>query len=933
MTYYTSRKDGRFVEVPESFKKKLIKEGKKTESDFISKSDYEAYNIPAETTQAEPTDANLLNREVESKLQLLSLLKPVYSGDLDKLIDYVRKGGKMPPGMNRKQEQLFSVVYTVMHAKDAEDAATSVNELDDNSYGKFIGNTVARKSLYTDKEGNFRQPTFSEVVAPNFSSRNANGASEWSQGVGLYHDITTSPTRAATAGIASMTPYGQNLSFGQSMGRTVEASTGPENFFDFAASSVPAGAGIVGVAGKVLPKLRGVEKFATAVRDVNGAMKTGKRVIAERALKGAGEGAAYSVAPSAVLATSPEEDSPFATFAEGVGLGAVTGAGIGALGGGSKLASARREGRFLKEEATPYTEELLEPNQALKRLKSAVRREPVRNAADIEGEYETILKETKGTITNKLAAERKKMLEEIEAKIAEEHESVSRRMSKKPQPPESPVEYVMDDVPVVSEREVFDPSDDYVDADYSNAPNVESLPDYSPEDFDRLVTAITDERNALMAESEEAIKIKGSPAYEKMTQREKNRIDSRILTDANKQNFLAVDKAVQSRDIGAITDALGKSTASNSDFDPYEIALGLRSPVIEPPLIPGQPRKYEKSMGIYKESPKSTEVDNTPELIPEEDAAFGAVDEARSIEEPATRLKALKNEPEQDIYVNRDINMAELLTGLGFSHKPLEKYLGTLPVDMREFATKEWNRVNSNLAKRNYAPSTTIGEITRLNKLSEASNDPIKQNVYKDLGNRLRRFEEDISDFYLSSGDPLQGDVVLPSNGLPENRAEQEKLYKVMDDLPAPEKLIKASKSRLETGTRSDFNKLVKQEKALNEMRSAYNLPEVDILSAPVAANIRALKAPSNVTGEDILAGQAKAGRGVILGVGEEALKLGAAYAKRTPKGGYAPALMSDQEFEYASPTDIPVDMLVKGGSSRVLLKAPKVWKSVKDIK
>lgn len=793
MTYYTSKKDGSFVEVDESFKKKLIKEGKKTESDFISKSDYEAYNTPVETIQAESTDTNVLNRDVEGKAAVLSLLKPVYSGDLDKLIDYVRKGGTKPSGMDRKQEQMFSIVYTMMHAKDSDDGATRVGELEDNSYAKFLRNTVDRKGLYTDAEGNFRQPTAAEVIFPNFSSRNAKGASVASQGIGLYHDITTSPTRAATAGIASMTPYGQNLSFGQSMGRTVEASTGPENFFDFAASSVPAGAGIVGVAGKVLPKLRGVEKFANAVRDVNGAMKTGKRVIAERALKGAGEGAAYSVAPSAVLATSPEEDSPFTTFAEGVGLGAVTGAGIGASGGGSKLASARREGRFLPDEATPYTEELLEPKQALKRLKSTVRREPVRNAADIEGEYETILKETKGTITDKLAAERKKMLEEIEAKIAAQQEYVSRRMSKKPQPTESPV--------------------------------------------------------------------------------------------------------------------------------------------VEPSFIPGQPRKYMESMGVYKESPKSIEVDNTPELIPEEDAVFGAMDESRSIEEPSTRLKAPKSKPEQDIYINRDINMAEILTGPSFGSKQLEKYLGTLPVDMEEFAAKEWNRVNSNLAKRNYAPSTTIGEITRLNKLADASNDPIKQKVYKDLANKLRRAEEDVSDLYLAPDNFLQDGEAGSASGLPKNRAEWDKLYKVMEGLPAPEKLIKASKSRLETGTRSDFNKLVGQERALNEMRSNYNLPEVDILSAPVAANIRALKAPSNVTGEDILAGQAKAGRGVILGAGEEALKLGAAYAKRTPKGGYAPALMSDQEFEYASPTDIPVDMLVKGGSSRVLLKAPKVWKSVKDMK
>ena len=185
MTYYTSKKDGRFVEVTEGLKKKLIKEGKKTESDFISKSDYETYNTPAEPAQAESTDGGVLNRDVKRKLQLLSLLKPVYSGDLDKLIDYVRKGGKMPPGMNRKQEQLFSVVYTVMHAKDAKDAATSVNELDDNSYGKFIGNTVDRRSLYTDKEGNFRQPTVTEVVFPNFSSRNTKGASVASHGGGL----------------------------------------------------------------------------------------------------------------------------------------------------------------------------------------------------------------------------------------------------------------------------------------------------------------------------------------------------------------------------------------------------------------------------------------------------------------------------------------------------------------------------------------------------------------------------------------------------------------------------------------------------------------------------------------------------------------------------------------------------------------------------
>lgn len=930
MTYYTSKKDGSLVEVNEGFKNKLIKEGKKTESDFISKSAYEAYNVPVETTQGQSTDSNVLNRDVENKVNLLSLLKPVYTGDLDKLIEYVRNGGKKPSGMDRKQEQIFSIVYSVMNSKDVEEGAARVDALEDNSYAKFIRNTVDRKGLYTDKEGNFRQPTAAEVMFPNFASRNSKGASALSQGIGLYHDITTVPTRAATAGVASMTPYGQNLSFGQSMGRTVEASTGPENFFDFAASSVPVGAGIVGTAGKVLPKLRAPVEFSKVVRDVNGKMKTGKRVVAERALKGAGEGAAYSVAPSAVLATSPEEESPFATFAEGIGLGAVTGAGIGALGGGAELATARREGRFLKDEATPYTEELLEPKQALKRLKSAVKREPVRNAADIESEYSNILKETKSVATDKLSNERKKMLEEIEAGLARQQDLVSKRMSKKPQPPDSPVEYVMDDVPVTSEREIFDPSDDYIDADYSNPPEVDVLPDYTPEDFVKLITAVNNERNALIAESENAIKIKRSPAYEKMTQREKNRIDSRILSDADRQNFLDVDKAIQSGDIDAITDALGKSVMSNEEFNPYEIAVGMRSPLIEEPIVPGTPRKYMESWGIYKESPKSLQEDVVPDIIPDEDANFGFVDESRSTETPTTKLKAPQ---EQDIYKHINVNMAEILGAPKFGSRQLGEYLKTLPVDMEDFATKEWNRINSNLANRNYAPSATIGEITRLNKLIESSNDPTKQNIYRYLANKLRRSEEDISDLYLTPENFLQDGEVGSASGLPKNRADWDNLYTVMGELPEPEKLIKASKSRLETGTKSDFNKLVEQEKKLNELRSVYNLPEVDILSAPVAANIRALKAPSSVTGEDLLAGQARAGRGVILGVGEDALKLGKAYAKKTPKGGYAPALMSDQEFEYVSPTDIPVDMLVKGGSERVLLKAPKVWKSVDDIK
>lgn len=930
MTYYTSKKDGTFVEVNERFKNKLIKESKKTESDFISKSEYEAYNVPVETTQDQSKDdGNVLNKEVENKVSLLSLLKPVYTGDLDKLIEYVRNGGEKPSGMNKKQEQIFSIVYSVMKSKDVEEAATRVDALEDNSYAKFIRNTADRKGLYTDKEGNFRQPTAAEVVFPNFSSRNSKGASALSQGVGLYHDITTAPTRAATAGIASMTPYGQNLSFGQSMGRTVEASTGPENFFDFAVSSVPAGAGIVGTAGKVLPKLRAPVKFSEVVRDVDGTMKTGKRVVAERALKGAGEGAAYSVAPSAVLATSPEEESPFATFAEGVGLGAVTGAGIGALGGGADLATARREGRFRKDEATPYTEELLEPKQALKRLKSAVRREPVENAAAIESKYSDILKETKSVAEDKLLDERKKMLEAIEAGMARSQERVLKRESKRQQPPESPVEYVMDDVPVTSEREIFDPSDDYIDADYSNAPEVEVLPDYTPEDFDKLITAVNNERNALIADSENAIKIKRSPAYEKMTQREKNRIDSRILTDADRQNFLDVDKAIQSGDIDAITNALGKSIASNEEFDPYKIAVGMRSPLIEEPIVPGTPRKYEQSWGIYKESPKSLQEDVAPDIIPDEDAIFGFVDESRSTETPTTRLKA----PQSRIYTHRDINMAAIMTGPKFGSRQLEEYLKTLPVDMEDFATKEWNRINSNLEKRDYAPSATIEEITRLNKLIESSKNPTKQKIYTDLANKLLKSEEDISDLYLTPENFLQEGEAGPASGLPKNRDDMDKLNKLMGELPEPENIINASKSRLETGIKSDFNKLVEQETALNEIRKAAKLPKVDILTAPVAANIRALEAPSSVTGEDLLAGQARAGRGVILGVGEDALKLGKAYAKRTPKGGYAPALMSDQEFEYASPTDIPVDMLVKGGSQKILLKAPKVWKSVKDIK
>lgn len=413
---YKSVDDPSWVKLTEKQKANSIRKGLRTENQFVDE-EYTKITpdgssiMPARKAESNESLSNIVSRDIENKLAIIEKLSSLYKGDLQEVVDAIANE-KNPKFNTKNQQDLYNTVHTILMAQNANDAVDKVARDTENRYSIFLNNVLRRQDLYKTDDGKYRDPTLSEVFFPNLSERKKANSGIGTNAIGVFHDITTLPTRAATAGVSSLTPYGHEIPFTGQMARPIGASTGPENFVDFAIPGAVGGGAIMGGV-KALRSLGKGEKFTDVVRDVNTARRPIRKVLGTGATKGAAEGAAYSVAPSAALATTPQEKNPWLAFGEGVGLGAVGGSVVGGATVGSKVGAAKALGRFDDTELPEFARELITPNQSLRRLQASVKREPILSAAEIEQRYSNILGETKSAFKNKLGKEREKEIERL----------------------------------------------------------------------------------------------------------------------------------------------------------------------------------------------------------------------------------------------------------------------------------------------------------------------------------------------------------------------------------------------------------------------------------------------------------------------------------------------------------------------------------------
>lgn len=433
MNYKVKNKYGEIRTATEEDKAELIRLGKRREEDFIEESKYDSLvKAGDEDPLAKPLPAengNNIKRDLKSKRYLLNKLSGLYKGDLNAFVDSMVKGNR--PTLNTEdQRQFYSLASKILNAQNFDDAYNKIGEDENNRYDQYLSNVINREALYRNDRGQIRQPEPFEMVLPNLAERQASGSGFVPQAIGFVHDVLSAPTRPITAAASMLTPYGDNLTFGQQVARPVGASTGPENFLDFAVTSVAPGflvskgfelATKTPKVGKVLEYIPGVsktEKLADAIRNVSVPPISGKRLIGKSAARGAGTGLAYSLEPSAVLATAPEEESPWSTFSLGLGAGAIGGGILGAGSGAFKAAGARYKGQYIPDELSPYHKELNSRGGSLKRMKAATSRDnELIDAAKYKTDYEKTLKDTEKALKQKIGGERNAVIESIEQNI------------------------------------------------------------------------------------------------------------------------------------------------------------------------------------------------------------------------------------------------------------------------------------------------------------------------------------------------------------------------------------------------------------------------------------------------------------------------------------------------------------------------------------
>lgn len=901
---YKSVDDPSWVKLTEKQKANSIRKGLRTENQFVD----EEYTknlpdgssiMPVKEAESNANLSNVMSRDIENKLAIIEKLSSLYKGDLQEVVDAIANE-KKPKFNNKSQQDLYNTVRTILMAQNANDAVDKVASDTENRYSIFLNNVLRRQDLYKTDDGKYRDPTLSEVIFPNLSERKKANSGIGTNAIGVFHDITTLPTRAATAGVSALTPYGNEISFTGQMARPIGASTGPENFVDFAIPGAVGGGAIMGGA-KALRSLGKAEKFHDVVRDVNTTRRPLKKVLATGTAKGAAEGAAYSVAPSAALATTPQEENPWLAFGEGVGLGALGGAVVGGATVGGKVGVAKALGRFDDAELPEFARELIIPNQSLRRLQASVKREPILSAAEIEERYSNILDETSAAFKKKLGKEREKEIQRLnEMRFVPTLE------------PKSNLRHIKSRAPQVFDEDIVIPSNkemgevfEYYDADISNPPEFPHVPEYTPSEYRRLIDDIKAEQTKYMREYNEAIALKQQgKAFNKLSRKEKSRIENIIKRhpDVLKQ-IDDVNASIASGDMNKIYKSLGKTTYGDN-MGVYTEAERLSGPIIRPTLQ--DQIRADEGINFFGE------------VIPDEDAVYGA----EMISPPKTRDKFYIHGRE---VLPANINLGKPLMLSKFRNSAYNESVDLYPADLEDLYSGEWNRIKQNLSRNDYNLNNIEDEITRLDRLSEKVTDPSKKGMYKDLADRLRDTELRVSEVLSSSN---------PNSGLPRIRSKFLEGYKTMKMLPDPEKLIGDAATRLRPSTSSKFQGLVKAEEQLNKLRDDNNLPPVDILNAPVASIIRGRIPPAKLGDPSLVQAMEKANRGYVGDAADLAKRGTKAAARGLTRGQTSSAGAVDSPVEYEYPPDvIGMQMLVKGGSAPVRTEpVAKYWGSVDEM-
>lgn len=314
----------------------------------------------------------------------LAYLDRLYEGDLGRDMARIAAGEKMAEGTTDAQKRFITMARAVSAARtddEVREAMASVPEI------------AARRELdFKQKNwhrGGAEGPPGKAIIAPNLTYRTQRGSGTVSKGFGVAEDLFGLVPRVLRAGAEELTSSADDMTFAERMAVPHELLSGPQAMFTEGLSSIAPGfatekAGITigNAAANVIPYAnraraflhgkqgRIAESVTDAVRNLDLPEKISRGAYAGRqAIKGLGEGAAYSAHPVALELTSPDEGSTsraILTGALGLGSGAAARAGLGALNYGFKVRSLD------PDILTPAGREMRYGNGPMERIGAAV---------------------------------------------------------------------------------------------------------------------------------------------------------------------------------------------------------------------------------------------------------------------------------------------------------------------------------------------------------------------------------------------------------------------------------------------------------------------------------------------------------------------------------------------------------------------------------
>lgn len=314
----------------------------------------------------------------------LAYLDRLYEGDLGRDMARISAGEKMAEGTTDAQKRFITMARAVSAARtddEVREAMASVPEI------------AARRELDFKQKiwhrGGAEGPPGKAIIAPNLTYRTQRGSGAVSKGLGVAEDLFSLVPRVLRAGAEELTSSADDMTFAERMAVPHELLSAPQAMFTEGLSSAAPGfatekagiatgnavANVIPYANRARALLHGkqgriAESVTDAVRNLDLPEKISRGAYAGRqALKGLGEGAAYSAHPVALELTSPDEGSTaraILTGALGLGSGAAARAGMGALMYGPKVRS------LSPDILTPAGREMRYGNGPMERIGAAV---------------------------------------------------------------------------------------------------------------------------------------------------------------------------------------------------------------------------------------------------------------------------------------------------------------------------------------------------------------------------------------------------------------------------------------------------------------------------------------------------------------------------------------------------------------------------------